>query len=386
MLQTKQPIHIAIHINYAMSSEHQEASGIPGRASGEKINVGVLGATGAVGQKFIRLLSTHPWFHIQAVAASERSKGKAYREAAHWVETIDIPASVADMQVRGCTPEELSDVQFVFSGMDAAVAGPIEKSFAEAGIPVVTNARNYRREPHVPLLVPEVNPDHITQIEKQTFHPEGKGFIVTNPNCVCVPLSLSLKPLIDRFGVKSVMVTSMQAVSGAGYPGVPSLDIMGNVLPYISGEEEKVMWEPQKVLGKLQGDGTVTLAGLEIHASAYRVALVEGHLLSVVVKLDTEGVSEEDAIRAYHEWKSPLAELNLPSSPEHPVKLMESPFHPQPRLHVQEAGGMQVSVGRVRKAGLMDFAYTALGHNTIRGAAGGAVLNAELLVKKGYLA
>lgn len=368
-----------------MSATKRDDSTSPLPPGGAKTNVGVLGATGAVGQKFIRLLANHPWFTIKAVAASERSKGKAYSEAAHWIETSGIPESVAGMEVRGCTPEELHDVDFVFSGMDAAVAGPIEQSFAEAGIPVVTNARNYRRDPHVPLLVPEVNPDHITQIEKQRFHPEGKGFIVTNPNCVCVPLSLSLKPLIDRFGVSSVMVTSMQAVSGAGYPGVASLDIMGNVLPYISGEEEKVMWEPQKVLGKLQDDGTVALAGLEIHSSAYRVPLVEGHLLSVVVKLAQEGVSEEEANAAYREWENPLTALDLPSSPEHPVKLLENPFHPQPRLHVQEAGGMQVSVGRMRKAGVFDMAYTALGHNTIRGAAGGAVLNAELLCRKGYL-
>ncbi|MCH8558719.1 MAG: aspartate-semialdehyde dehydrogenase [Balneolia bacterium] len=347
--------------------------------------VGVLGATGAVGQKFIRLLSDHPWFTIQAVGASERSAGKTYSEAANWVETSEIPSSIKDMVVRECKPEAMNDVDFVFSGMDAGVAGDIERSFAEAGIPVVTNARNYRREPHVPLLVPEVNPHHIEQIKKQTFHPEGKGFIVTNPNCVCVPLTLSMKPLIDAFGVESVVVTSMQAVSGAGYPGVPSMDIMGNVIPYIGGEEEKIMWEPLKVLGELKGDGTVANATLGIHASAYRVPVMEGHLLSVVVKLKQQGITEDQAQQAYANWKNPLDGLELPSAPKQAVRLMDDPRYPQPRLHVQNEGGMQVTVGRVRKAGLFDFAYTALGHNTIRGAAGGAVLNAELLVKKGMI-
>jgi len=348
-------------------------------------NVGVLGATGAVGQKFIRLLENHPWFNIAAVAASERSAGKPYREAVHWIESIPIPPNVKNMVVKSCDPKELADIDFVFSGLDAAVAADIERTFAEAGIPVITNARNYRREETVPLLVPEVNPDHIHMIKNQQYSKNGNGFIVTNPNCVCVPLTLSLKPLVDAFGVDSVILTSMQAVSGAGYPGVPSLDIMGNVMPYIGGEEEKIMWEPQKVLGKLNADKKVELAGIPIHASAYRVPVLEGHLLSIVVKLKTEGVSEKDAVEAFLNWKSPIADLSLPSSPEFPVKLMEEDRYPQPRLHAYSGNGMQVSVGRLRKAGIFDLAFTALGHNTIRGAAGGAVLNAELLVKEGYL-
>ncbi len=347
-----------------------------------RLKVGVLGATGAVGQKFIRLLADHPWFEIAAVAASSRSAGKPYAEAAHWIEPIPVPEAVAGMTVRACEPEALPEVDFVFSGMDAAVAGDIERRFAEAGIPVVTNARNYRREAHVPLLVPEVNPDHIAQIAHQTFDPSGRGFIVTNPNCVCVPLVLSLKPLADAFGIDSVVVTSMQAVSGAGYPGVPSLDILGNVVPYIGGEEEKIMWEPLKLTGELQADGTVQNSTIGIHASAYRVPVVEGHLLSVLVKLATPGVSEQDAQQAYADWQSPLAGLDLPSAPEQPVLLYDEPRFPQPKLHAPNENGMQVTMGRLRKAGLFDFAYTALGHNTIRGAAGGAVLNAEMLVAK----
>lgn len=347
--------------------------------------VGVLGATGAVGQKFIRLLEDHPWFNVTAVGASERSAGKPYHEAVHWIENTPIPAHISSMTVKSCDPSDIGDVDFVFSGLDAAVAAELELKFAQAGIPVITNARNYRREPNVPLLVPEVNPDHIHMIKNQKYSDSGNGFIVTNPNCVCVPLTLSLRPLADAFGIDTVVVTSMQAVSGAGYPGVPSLDIMGNVVPYIGGEEEKIMWEPQKVLGQLGADGTVKLAGIPIHASAYRVPVLEGHFLSVLVKLKTEGVSEQDAREVFLNWKSPIANLDLPSSPEFPVKLMDEPRFPQPRLHAYDGKGMQVSVGRLRKAGIFDFAYTALGHNTIRGAAGGAILNAELLVKEGYL-
>ncbi|MCC5935270.1 MAG: aspartate-semialdehyde dehydrogenase [Candidatus Cyclonatronum sp.] len=347
-----------------------------------RFKVGVLGATGAVGQKFIRLLAEHPWFEITAVAASSRSAGKRYDEAAHWIEPIPVPPQIAGMVVRECDPAELPEVDFVFSGMDAAVAGEIERKFAEAGIPVVTNARNYRREAHVPLLVPEVNPDHIAQIQHQTFDPNGRGFIVTNPNCVCVPLVLSLKPLADAFGIDSVVVTSMQAVSGAGYPGVPSLDIMGNVVPYIGGEEEKIMWEPLKLLGDLQADGTVRNSSIGIHASAYRVPVIEGHLLSVLVKLAKADVTEAQAREVYDSWVSPLAGLQLPSAPVKPVLRYDEPRYPQPRLHAPNENGMQVTMGRLRKAGLFDFAYTALGHNTIRGAAGGAVLNAELLVAK----
>jgi len=347
--------------------------------------VGVLGATGAVGQKFIKLLSAHPWFTITAVAASSRSANKPYYQAATWVETTAIPDEIKNMTVQECLPDQLPNVDFVFSGLDSSVAGQIERSFAEAGIPVVSNAGNFRRDAHVPLLVPEVNPHHIEQIARQQFHPRGEGFIVTNPNCVCVPLTLSLKPLSDAFGIDSVVVTSMQSISGAGYPGVPSLDILGNVVPYIGGEEEKIMWEPLKIMGTLQEEGTIKNAELGIHASAYRVPIVEGHLLSVLVKLKQPEVTEQQANEAYTNWKNPLDGLDLPTAPSQPIVVMDDPRYPQPRLHVNNQGGMQVSVGRLRKAGLFDFAYTTLGHNTIRGAAGGAILNAELLVKKGYI-
>lgn len=347
--------------------------------------VGVLGATGAVGQKFIRLLSGHPWFKIAALGASERSEGKPYREAANWVESVPIPEELVNMVVKKCDPKEMGDVDFVFSGLDASVAGDIELAFAAAGFPVITNARVYRRDETVPLLVPEVNPDHIQLIKSQKFCTSGNGFIVTNPNCVCVPLALSLKPLDDLFGVESVVVTSMQAISGAGYPGVPSLDIMGNVIPYIGGEEEKIMWEPLKILGKLKPGGAVELASINIHASAYRVPVVEGHLLSVLVKLKKAGVTEADAREAFLNWKNPIGRMNLPSAPEPPIKLLDDVRYPQPRLHAYNENGMQVTVGRLRKAGIFDLAYITLGHNTIRGAAGGAILNAELLVKEGFI-
>ncbi len=347
--------------------------------------VGILGATGAVGQKFVRLLENHPWFVIHKVAASERSAGKTYREATNWLEDTVLSESAGKLTVQPCTPEALADVDFVFSGLDSSVASEIEMQFAEAGIPVISNAKNYRTHNQVPLLVPEVNPEHAELIRKQTFSKKGNGFIVTNPNCVCVPLVMSLRPLYDAFGVESVVVTSMQAISGAGYPGVPSLDIMGNVVPYISGEEDKIMTEPLKILGKRSPDGEIEEASFPIHASAYRVPVIDGHLLSVVVKLKKADVKPSDATEAILNWKNPISDMQLPSAPKQAIRLMEDPRHPQPRVHAMSENGMQVSIGRLRKAGVFDLSYTVLGHNTIRGAAGGAILNAELLVKEGYL-
>jgi len=345
--------------------------------------VGVLGATGAVGQKFIHLLRNHPWFKITALGASERSAGKTYREAANWVESTEMPDDIAEITVSTCDPAKM-DVDFVFSGLDSNVATDIERAYAEAGIPVISNARNYRQHETVPLMVAEVNPDHLELIGRQTFDPKGRGFIVTNPNCVCIPLVLALKPIFDEYGVEEVILTSMQAVSGAGYPGVPSLDILGNILPYIGGEEEKIGMEPLKLLGKLGSNG-VTPADFPVQATAVRVPVIDGHLLSVTVRLSKKPKDIEEVQQVIRGWKNPIAELDLPSAPAIPVRLYDDFRYPQPRHQSLAENGMQVGMGRLRMSNVLDVAFTALGHNTIRGAAGCSILNAELLHAKGYL-
>lgn len=348
-----------------------------------KYRVGVLGATGTVGQKFIHLLRNHPWFQVTAVGASDRSAGKTYRQATHWTETAPMPEEAADLVVTSCDPAAM-DVDFVFSGMDASVALEIEGAFAAAGIPVVTNARCYRQYDTVPLMVPEVNPDHAELIPMQNFDPYGRGFIVTNPNCVCIPLVTGIKPIFDTYGVREIILTSMQAVSGAGYPGVPSLDILGNIMPHIAGEEEKIASEPLKLLGSLQ-NGKITPARIPIQASAYRVPVVDGHLLSVTLSLENKPSGIEEVRETVRNWKSPVADLALPSAPTPTVRLYDEPQYPQPRHHSRVENGMQISMGKLRLSNVMDLAMTLLGHNTIRGAAGCAILNAELLHAKGYL-
>lgn len=346
-------------------------------------NAGVLGATGAVGQKFIRLLQNHPWFTVKALGASERSAGKPYREAANWVEDTPMPETVKDLEVRACKAAEFGDVDFVFSGLDSSVATDIEGEFARAGIPVISNAKNYRTDPTVPLLIPEVNPDHTELIRRQTFTDDHSGWIVTNPNCVAVPLTTTLKPLADAFGIESVILTSLQAISGAGYPGVPSLDILGNVIPFIGGEESKIHEEPMKLLAELK-DGKLVEPEIPIQATATRVPVINGHLLAVTVGLKKKAGAAE-AEKVMREWKSPVAGLGLPSAPERPIHVHDDERYPQPRLHADSKGGMQTAVGRIRNANVLDIAYVAMAHNTVRGAAGGAILNAELLVKKGFV-
>lgn len=343
--------------------------------------IGILGATGAVGQKFIRLLQGHPWFTVKALGASDRSAGKAYRQAAHWIEAVELPADVAGMEVLQCEPDAFKGVDFVFSGLDSSVATEIERDFAKAGIPVISNAKNYRMGETVPLLIPEINPEHIALIKEQSFTEDNSGWIVTNPNCVSVPLAMSLKPLQDAFGVESVVVTSMQSVSGAGYPGVPSLDILTNVVPYIGGEEDKVETESAKLLGKLDNQ-KVHFADMKIQATAVRVPTIEGHLLSVSVGLKEKTESIEEVREAFTNWKSPIADYNLPSAPAKPIKLYNEPRFPQPRLHADREGGMQTALGRLRKGNVLDLGYVTMAHNTVRGAAGGAILNAELLAAK----
>ena len=345
-----------------------------------KLRVGILGATGAVGQRFVQLLASHPWFEITAVAASERSAGKTYREAVHWLGDTPIPESVASLEVQRAQPPLPCDL--VFSGLDSRVAGTVEKAFAESGYPVISNARNYRLVPEVPLLIPEVNPDHTALIERQPWYATG-GFIVTNPNCSTVGLVLALKPLYDAFGIEQVHVTTLQALSGAGYPGVSALDALGNVIPYISGEEEKLATEPLKILGALDASHAKVLpAPFTVSAQCTRVPVLDGHLECVSVKLK-QSVSVRDVKEVFRTYVNPVAEL--PSSPEPLFQLFEEPFYPQPRLHVQAGNGMSVSIGRIRSCEVMDIKFVVLSHNTIRGAAGGAVLNAELLRSQGRL-
>ena len=348
------------------------------------MKIGILGATGAVGQKFIRLLQNHPWFEIAALGASERSAGKKYKEAANWVEDVELPAYVAEMTVNPCDPNAMENVDFVFSGLDSSVATEIEGEFARAGIPVISNAKNYRQDPTVPLLVPEVNPDHIELIKTQTFTKDGSGWIVTNPNCVAVPLSLALKPIYDAFGIEAMIVTTMQAISGAGYPGGPSLDILGNVVPYISGEEDKIAPETQKLLAKLSDNGLKT-PDYPVQATCTRVPTLNGHMAAVTVKLNKKPASIDAVREAVQGFENPIADLDLPFAPKQVIKLHDEERFPQPRLHADHENGMQLHMGRLREAEVFDISFVCMAHNTIRGAAGGAILNAELLVKKGFL-
>ncbi len=350
-----------------------------------QFNVGILGATGAVGQKFVRLLKEHPWFTIRKLGASERSADQKYWEAVNWIEDVPLPQDIADIDVNRCEPDAFEEVDFVFSGLDSSVASEIEQNFAQSGIPVISNAKNYRMDDTVPLLIPEINPDHINLIRSQTFTEDHSGWIVTNPNCVCIPLTMALKPVYDQFGLEAVNLTSLQAVSGAGYPGVSSMDILGNVIPFINGEEGKIHLEPLKLLGKINEANSIDYAKFPIQATATRVPTINGHLLSITAKLSDMPSDIQEVKQAIRNWQSPIAELGLPTAPANPIKLFENDYYPQPRLHATTDNGMQLSMGRLRNSRVFDISFVALAHNTIRGAAGGAVLNAELLVKKGYL-
>ena len=342
--------------------------------------VGLLGATGAVGQTFIRLLSDHPWFTVVDVAASDRSAGRPYREAVNWLSGTPIPPAVADLEVKPTDPEAL-DCDFVFSGLSSSVAGEVERAFAEAGFPVISNAKNYRLHEDVPLLLPEVNPDHTALIDNQDWG--GDGFIVTNPNCSTVGLVCGLRPLMDAFEVEAVQVTMLQALSGAGYPGVPALDAVGNVVPYIGGEEDKLATEPRKILGTL-ADGRVEPADLPVSAQCTRVPVRDGHLACTSVRFREE-VGPEDVRRVLDDFRSPLAEEPLPSRPDPFIQVLDAPDAPQPQRHVDAGGGMTVSVGRIQACAVNDVKFVLLSHNTVRGAAGGAILNAELLAQDGRL-
>jgi len=346
-----------------------------------KIQVGILGGTGMVGQHFVKFLQNHPWFELTWLGASDRSAGKKYREAAQWHLGGETPASVADIVVDECKPGNAP--KLVFSATDASVATEIEQAFAKAGHVVVSNSRNHRMELDVPLLVPEINPDHLKLVPVQQRNRGWKGIIVTNPNCSTVVLTMGLAPL-KPFGITKVIATTMQAISGAGYPGVPSMDILGNVIPYIGGEEEKMEQETQKILGDMHGERVRDLAAA-VSAHCNRVPVVDGHTVTVSVALST-ALAEADLLRAFELYTSVPQERKLPSAPPAPVIYMAQSNRPQPRKDVEREHGMAVFVGRVRPCPVLDFKFVAMGHNTVRGAAGAAVLNAELMVSEGLLA
>lgn len=347
-----------------------------------RIPVAILGATGAVGQTFVRLLDGHPWFEVTAVAASERSAGKRYRDATHWL-SGEMPERIGQLTVTACDPARV-DAPVVFSALDSDVAGEIEASFARAGRVVLSNARNYRMDADVPLLIPEVNPDHLGLLPVQRAARNWSGAIVTNSNCSTMVVALALAPLHRAFGVEQLFVTTLQALSGAGYPGVPSLDILGNIIPFIGGgEEEKIESEPLKILGTF-ARGAITPAPMTVSAQVNRVAVEHGHTVCMSVKLATRA-TPDDAIAALESWTGAVSSLALPSAPARPVVVTRECDRPQPRRDVNAGGGMTVVVGRVRADPLLDLRLVAMGHNTIRGAAGASILNAELLVARGLV-
>jgi aspartate-semialdehyde dehydrogenase len=345
-----------------------------------KYPIGILGATGMVGQRYIQLLENHPWFEVAWLAASDRSSGKPYGEAAKWRLDTPLPERIANMTVAAAEPEGAPKT--IFASVDAAIAREMEPRFAAAGCAVLSNSSAFRMTPNVPLVIPEVNAGHLHLIEEQPWRKQSGGYMVTNPNCSTIGLVMALKPLQERFGIEQIFVTTMQAISGAGYPGVASMDILDNVVPYIGSEEEKMEEETLKLLGALEGHAVTPLAA-RISASCNRVAVVDGHTESVSIKLKKPATREE-ILAAWAEF-NPLAGQGLPTAPEPPVVWVPQPDRPQPRLDRNRGNGMAVTVGRLRPCGLLDWKFTALSHNTIRGAAGATILNAELLASLGKL-
>jgi len=347
----------------------------------ERIPVGVLGGTGMVGQQFVKFLQYHPWFDLTWVGASDRSAGKVYREATSWRLNGTMPEKAAGLIVSDSKPADGAP-RLMFSAMDASVATEIERAFAEAGHVIVSNSRNHRMEPDVPLLVPEVNPDHLKIIPQQQRRRGWKGQIATNPNCSTIVLTMALGPL-RQFGITRVVTTTMQAISGAGYPGVASMDINANVIPFIGNEEEKMQQETQKILGDVTPDGFRPLAA-KVSAHCNRVPVVDGHTITVSVEFSSKP-TEADIIAAISTFRSVPQDRKLPSAPPQPVIYMEEQDRPQPRRDVEREKGMAVFVGRLRPCPVFDYKFIAMGHNTIRGAAGAAVLNAELMYSEGLL-
>ncbi|KAF8625019.1 hypothetical protein AX15_005590 [Amanita polypyramis BW_CC] len=359
------------------------------------IRVGVLGATGTVGQRFLTLLADHPWFAIHALGASPRSAGKPYAKAVQWKQVTPIPHQVADLLVQECKPEYFKDCQIVFSGLDADVAGDIEAAFRSADLAVFSNSKNYRRDPHVPLIVPLVNPSHLSIIPQQrTIHnpPLKKGFIVTNANCSTTGLVVPLCALEKAFGpIECVLVTTMQAISGAGYPGVPSLDILDNIVPYIGGEEEKMEWEILKILGGVSesDDGVKTFDmhathPLRVSASCNRVPVIDGHTECVSVRFERRPPPSPQQVREALAAFTPDTQ-GCPSAPRHAIVVHEEPDRPQPRLDRYFQNGASVSVGRVRQCQVLDIKFVVLLNNVSIGAATSSIMNAELAVLKGIV-
>lgn len=341
------------------------------------IEVGVLGATGMVGQQFIARLARHPWFTVTWLAASERSEGKRYADAAPWRLATPMPEAVAGMTVHACEPGKGPKV--VFSALDAKAADLIEHVFAAAGHVVLSNARTHRMDPLVPLLIPEVNADHLSLLAEQRRVKGWPGAIVTNPNCAGIVLAMSLAPL-RQFGIRLVQVTTLQAVSGAGYPGVASLDILGNVIPFIGGgEEEKLQTETLKILGRAEAPLDAVVS-----AQVTRVPVIDGHTTAVSVELESRP-SVDDVLKVLRAFRGRPQELKLPTAPDPALVVLDAENRPQPRLDVDRGDGMAVSVGRVRPCPVLTHRYVALGHNTIRGAAGASILNAELMKADGLI-
>ena len=349
-----------------------------------RIPVAVLGATGMVGQRFIELLQGHPWFELVALAASEQHNRRPYGEVSRWRLAGDMPASVVSLPVLPCRPESLADVKIVFSALPGEVAGEIEAACAQAGLAVFSNAKNYRMAADVPLLIPEVNADHAAAIIQQRKARGWSGSIVTNANCSATPLVMALKPLQEAFGVTKAIVTTLQAISGAGYPGLPSYDILDNAIPYIGGEEEKLESETRKMLGTWAEGRGFTDAPLLVSAHCNRVATREGHLECASIELGRD-VSQEEIIAVWREYTPEPQRLGLPSAPEHALLYRDEQDRPQ-TLRDRDAGkGMTVTLGRLRRDPILSYKFVMLGHNTIRGAAGGSILNAELCVQKGLI-
>jgi aspartate-semialdehyde dehydrogenase len=350
----------------------------------ERRKVGILGATGMVGQRFIQLLTNHPWFEITWLAASDRSAGKTYSEAVRWKLDTPLPAKIAAMTVQPNTPEGCTGElpKIIFAALDSDIARELEPKFAAAGCAVISNSSAFRMVSDVPLVVPEVNADHLGLIETQTWRKETGGYIVTNPNCSAIGLVLALKPLEERFGIESLFVSTMQAVSGAGYPGVPSLDILGNVIPFINNEEEKMQEEVGKLLGRFAGT-KIQMLDAKVSAHCNRVPVEDGHTECVSIKFRTKATRDQ-ILAAWNEY-APLRGQHLPTAPDQPVEFDASPDRPQPRLDRMRGNGMGVTVGRLRECALLDWKFVVLSHNTIRGAAGAALLNAEILARLGKL-
>jgi aspartate-semialdehyde dehydrogenase len=343
--------------------------------------IGILGATGMVGQRFIQLLESHPWFEVTWLAASDRSSGKKYGDAAKWRLDTPLPERIARMTVSPAEPEGAPKI--IFAALDADIARDMEPKFAAAGCAVVSNSSAFRMHANVPLVIPEVNAEHLHLIEEQPWRKESGGYMVTNPNCSAIGLVLALKPIEERFGIEQIFVTTMQAVSGAGYPGVPSMDILGNVIPYIKSEEEKMEAETLKLLGRFEGHAVKPLAA-RMSAHCNRVAVEDGHTESVSLKL-RQPAQAEDILAAWDEFRCLPQKLKLPTAPEQPVIYESAPDRPQPRLDRDRGRGMSAVCGRLRPCNIFDWKFTVLSHNTIRGAAGAAVLNGELLKAQGYL-